>query len=71
MLVYEICRQDIFHVSGVEQVLSILFKAELTLASSIASGTYSMPITFFSLAGNEVGYRSGTGIKVVNHFITG
>ena len=29
-------------------VLSILFKAELTLASSIASGTYSMPITFLA-----------------------
>ena len=71
MLVYEICRQDIFHVSGVEQRIVNLIQSRINFGIFDCFRYVFDADYFLSLAGNEVGYRSGTGIKVVNHFITG
>ncbi len=46
--------QHVFHVSGVEYRVVDIVETELILASSIASGTYSMPMTFWALRATKL-----------------
>lgn len=48
VLVYEILRKDIFHITGIKKRVLYMVQGGIHFASSIASGTYSMPITFFA-----------------------
>ena len=67
VLVDEVLCQHVLHVAGKEQRVSdAVDLAQLTLASSMASGTYSMPMTWRACLGHEVGDGTRAGIEVVN-----
>ena len=61
---------DLIKVSGVEQRIVNLIQSRINFGIFDCFRYVFDADYFLSLAGNEVGNRSGTGIKVVNHFIT-
>ena len=71
VLVDEILCQDVFHVSGIEQCIFDLVQCGVDFGVFDCFGHIFDADHFLCLAGDEVGDRAGSGLQVVNHFVSG
>ena len=71
MLVAEILCQDILHVAGVEQCILDLIQRGVHFGIFDRFGHIFDTDHFLCLAGDEVGDRTGSGVQVINHFVSG
>ena len=71
MLLDEVGREYVFHVAGIEKGIIETIKSRIGLGIFDSLGYILYTYNLTHLAGYEVGYRTGTGVEVIDQIVAG